>query len=92
MKLKEFERWSASQLQRRSGKTQANAEFIREMYIPVMLEHISEHGCSGLKCKSCPLNSLCDRDTGKVKDLAIKVLAMTKVQSAEENLNTNQEG
>ena len=79
MTPKEFEKWAAKQTMR-MGKPQANAEFIKEMYIPVMLEHISEHGCSGLKCKKCPLKLLCDKDTNKVKDLAIKMLAMTKVQ------------
>lgn len=80
MTPKEFEKWAAQQTMRGMGKPQANAEFIKEMYIPVMLEHISEHGCSGLKCKKCPLKLLCDKDTNKVKDLAIKMLVMTKVQ------------
>jgi len=80
MTPKEFAKWAAKQSMRGMGKPQANTEFIKEMYIPVMLEHISEHGCSGLKCKKCPLKLLCDKDTSKVKDLAIKMLAMTKVQ------------
>lgn len=80
MTPKEFSKWAAKQTMRGMGKPQATAEFIKEMYIPVMLEHISEHGCSGLKCKKCPLKMLCDKDTNKVKDLAIKMLAMTKTQ------------
>lgn len=80
MTPKEFKKWAEKQTMRGMGKPQANAEFIKEMYIPVMLEHISEHGCSGLKCKKCPLKLLCDKDTNKVKDLAVKMLAMTKVQ------------
>ena len=79
MTPKEFKKWAELQ-NMRMGKPHANAEFIKEMYIPVMLEHISEHGCSGLKCKKCPLKLLCDKDTSKVKDLAVKMLAMTKVQ------------
>ena len=80
MTLKEFEVWAASQVRRGSGKPQANAKFIKEMYIPVVLEHISNHGCSGLKCKSCPLNPVCDRDTSKVKDMATKMLALVKLR------------
>lgn len=80
MTLKEFEKWSALQLRRGSGKTQANVAFINQMYIPVVLEHISGHGCSGLKCKSCPLNTVCDRDTKKVREYAIKMLALIKMR------------
>ena len=83
MTPKEFEKWAQAQTMRGMGKPQANAEFIKRMYIPVTVEHISEHGCSGLKCKKCPLKLMCDKDTSKAKELAIKMLAMIKLQGVQ---------
>lgn len=49
-------------------------------YVPVVLEHISKHGCSGLKCKRCPLNNVCDKNAAKSKDLANQMIVYANTQ------------
>lgn len=49
-------------------------------YVPVVLEHIAQHGCSGLKCKRCPLNSMCDKNALNSIKLANQMLAYAKSQ------------
>lgn len=68
----------------RSGKTQmtqeeARRELLRN-YVPVVMEHISKHGCSGLKCKRCPLNLVCDKNASKSKELANQMIAYANTQ------------
>ena len=69
---------------RRSGKTNtavnmAKEELVRN-YVPVVMEHISKHGCSGLKCKRCPLNNICDKNAAKSKELANQIIAYANAQ------------
>ena len=49
-------------------------------YVPVVLEHISKHGCSGLKCKRCPLNNVCDRNAAHSKELANQMIVYANTQ------------
>ena len=69
---------------RRSGKTNAADAMAKEEllrnYVPVVMEHISKHGCSGLKCKRCPLNNVCDRNAAKSKELANQMIAYANTQ------------
>lgn len=69
---------------RRSGKTNtvvnmAKEELVRN-YVPVVLQHIRDHGCSGLKCKRCPLNLVCDKNASKSKELANQMIAYANTQ------------
>lgn len=57
----------------------AREELVRN-YVPVVMEHISKHGCSGLKCKRCPLNNICDRNAAKSKELANQMIAYANAQ------------
>lgn len=71
---------------RRTGKTNtavnmAKEELVRN-YVPVVLQHIRDHGCSGLKCKRCPLNNVCDKNAGKSKELAAQVIAYAASENA----------
>lgn len=71
---------------RRSGKTNtavtmAKEELVRN-YVPVVLQHIRDHGCSGLKCKRCPLNNVCDRNAQNSKTLAAQVIAYAASENA----------
>ena len=71
---------------RGSGKsniaaTMAKEELVRN-YVPVVLQHIRDHGCSGLKCKRCPLNNVCDKNAGKSKELAAQVIAYAASKNA----------
>lgn len=61
------------------AKTMAKEELLRN-YVPVVLEHISKHGCSGLKCKRCPLNNICDKNAAKSKDLANQMIVYANTQ------------
>ena len=49
-------------------------------YVPVVMEHIAKHGCSGLKCKRCPLNNVCDRNAAHSKDLANQMIVYANTQ------------
>ena len=73
-----------SQALARPGKTNAaNAMAKEELlrnYVPVVMEHISKHGCSGLKCKRCPLNNVCDRNAAKSKELANQMITYANAQ------------
>lgn len=69
---------------RRMGKSNmaniaAREELIRN-YVPVVMEHIAKHGCSGLKCKRCPLNNVCDRNASRSKELANQMIAYANTQ------------
>jgi len=59
----------------------AKEEFVRN-YVPVVLQHIRDHGCSGLKCKRCPLNNVCDRNAKNSKTLAAQVIAYAASENA----------
>ena len=67
----------------RTGKLNvAAADLKRQLvanYVPVVMQHIRDHGCSGLKCKRCPLNNICDRDASKSKDLAAQVITYANI-------------
>ena len=65
---------------RRFGKTNMTKEELLRNYVPVVLEHISKHGCSGLKCKRCPLNNVCDKNAAKSKDLANQMIIYANTQ------------
>lgn len=65
---------------RRFGKTDMTKEALLREYVPVVLEHISKHGCSGLKCKRCPLNNVCDKNAAKSKDLANQMIVYANTQ------------
>ena len=65
---------------RRFGKTNMTKEALLREYVPVVLEHISKHGCSGLKCKRCPLNNVCDKNAAKSKDLANQMIMYANTQ------------
>ena len=69
---------------RASGKTNMTQAAYREMlirnYVPVVMDHIAKHGCSGLKCKRCPLNNVCDRNAAKSKELANQMIAYANTQ------------
>ena len=77
---------------RASGKTGMTQEAYREMlirnYVPVVMEHIAKHGCSGLKCKRCPLNNICDRNASKSKDLANKMIVYANTQAMSTKVDT----
>lgn len=77
MTINDFEKWSKIQIENNQK------DFIEQVYIPVVVEHIAEHGCSGLKCKKCPLNNMCDRDVSKSKKIALQVLAMIKLKGVD---------
>lgn len=70
---------------RRNFKTETDTykavreELVRN-YVPVVMEHISKHGCSGLKCKRCPLNLVCDKNASKSKELANQMIAYANTQ------------
>ena len=64
----------------RPGKTNMTKEELLRNYVPVVLEHISKHGCSGLKCKRCPLNNVCDKNAAKSKDLANQMIVYANTQ------------
>ena len=51
-------------------------------YVPVVLQHIRDHGCSGLKCKRCPLNNICDRNAKNSRDLAAQMIAYAASENA----------
>jgi len=65
---------------RRFGKTNMTKEELLRNYVPVVLEHISKHGCSGLKCKRCPLNNVCDKNALKSKELANQMIVYANTQ------------
>ena len=71
---------------RRMGKTNMSVTMAKEQllrnYVPVVMQHIRDHGCSGLKCKRCPLNNLCDRNASKSKELAAQVIAYANTTRA----------
>lgn len=69
-----------AQAARRFGKTDMTKEALLREYVPVVLEHISKHGCSGLKCKRCPLNNVCDKNAAKSKDLANQMIVYANTQ------------
>ena len=69
-----------AQAVRRFGKTDMTKEALLREYVPVVLEHISKHGCSGLKCKRCPLNNVCDKNAAKSKDLANQMIVYANTQ------------
>lgn len=41
--------------------------------------HISKFGCSGIKCKRCCLNKVCDHFPSKAKDVANQMIAYAKM-------------
>lgn len=67
----------------RTGKPSVAAMDLKRQlvanYVPVVMQHIRDHGCSGLKCKRCPLNNVCDRDASKSKDLAAQVITYANI-------------
>lgn len=65
---------------RRMGKTNITNEALVRNYVPVVMQHIRDHGCSGLKCKRCPLNNVCDRDASKSKELANQIITYANLQ------------
>ncbi len=67
---------------RRINLTENQKEQIVRNYVPVVMQHIRDHGCSGLKCKRCPLNNLCDRNASKSKELAAQVIAYANTTRA----------
>ena len=69
-----------AQATRRFGKTDMTKEALLREYVPVVLKHISKHGCSGLKCKRCPLNNVCDKNAAKSKDLANQMIVYANTQ------------
>ena len=69
-----------AQIVRRSGKTNITKEELLRNYVPVVMQHIRDHGCSGLKCKRCPLNNICDRDSSKSKELANQMITYANLQ------------
>lgn len=69
-----------AQTVRRSGKTNITKEELLRNYVPVVMQHIRDHGCSGLKCKRCPLNNICDRDASKSKELANQMITYANLQ------------
>jgi len=79
---------------RRSGKTNMTQEAYREMiirnYVPVVMDHIAKHGCSGLKCKRCPLNNICDRNAAKSKELANQMIAYANSHAMSKKVDTEQ--
>ena len=84
--VKETVKRTGVSIPRRSGKsntavTMAKEELVRN-YVPVVLQHIRDHGCSGLKCKRCPLNNVCDRNAKNSKDLAAQVIAYAASKNA----------
>ena len=64
-----------------SGVQLGFQEMVLRNYVPVVMQHIRDHGCSGLKCKRCPLNKVCDRDASKSKDLANQMIAYANTLS-----------
>lgn len=54
-------------------------------YVSILIKHISLHGCSGIKCKNCPLIDRCDKDASKSKDIASKVVAYAVAQEGSRN-------
>ena len=77
-----------AQTARRFGKTNMTKEALLREYVPVVLEHISKHGCSGLKCKRCPLNNICDRNAVKSKELANQMIAYANTQRVSKKVDT----
>ena len=77
------------QLARRSEKEdfEARQELVRN-YVPVVMEHIAKHGCSGLKCKRCPLNNICDRNAAKSKELANQMIAYANANAMSKKVDT----
>lgn len=79
---------------RASGKTGMTQEAYRKMlirnYVPVVMEHIAKHGCSGLKCKRCPLNNICDRNAAKSKELANQMIAYANAQAMSKKVDMEQ--
>ena len=67
----------------------AREELLRN-YVPVVMEHIAKHGCSGLKCKRCPLNNVCDRNASKSKDLANQMIAYARANVMSKKVDTEQ--
>ena len=55
-------------------------KMIASNYVPVVMQHIREHGCSGLKCKRCPMNNVCDRNASNSKELANQLIAYANIQ------------
>ena len=77
-----------AQAARRFGKTNMTKEALLREYVPVVLEHISKHGCSGLKCKRCPLNNICDRNAANSKELANQMIAYANTHSMSKKVDT----
>jgi hypothetical protein len=50
-----------------------------EKYAYYQIIHISKFGCSGIKCKSCCLNKVCDHFPSKAKDVANQMIAYAKM-------------
>lgn len=50
-----------------------------EKYACSQIIHISKFGCSGIKCKRCCLNKVCDHFPSKAKDIAIQMIAYAKM-------------
>jgi hypothetical protein len=49
-----------------------------ERYAYSQIIHISKFGCSGIKCKKCVLNKICDHFPSKSKDVANQMIAYAK--------------
>lgn len=64
---------------------EARQELVRN-YVPVVMEHIAKHGCSGLKCKRCPLNNICDKNAAKSKELANQMIVYANTQRAKDGV------
>lgn len=62
-----------------------NEQDFMARYVPITLRYISIHGCSGLKCKHCPLFRLCDKNASKSKELATQVIAMENIRKVQGN-------
>ena len=90
--IQKIENKLVEKMGRRSGKTNMTQEAYREMiirnYVPVVMDHIAKHGCSGLKCKRCPLNNVCDRNASKSKDLANQMIAYARANTMSKKVDT----
>lgn len=49
-----------------------------EKYAYYQIIHISKFGCSGIKCKKCVLNKICDHFPSKAKGIANQMIAYAK--------------
>lgn len=90
--IRDIETRLVEKMSRASGETGMAQEAYREMlirnYVPVVMEHISKHGCSGLKCKRCPLNNICDRNAANSKELANQMIAYANTQRVSKKVDT----